>query len=512
MYMNTEQKTTSNYNRVEFWAATVLYALSIFLLISQAVKYGLDNQWNDVAARFSENNCKFSYMENYFWPKAGVYTAFYGAYILLTLYIVPPIMEKRQLPKNILSALAIFLLLGIAMGTAASWTRAYQMGEFQSPDQFYNYLFREKVMLAFWMLFLFVTYNVIKYFAIYLLSHENELQEKYKGIEREMIIAFILWMVTFFLLLVAGAEEEIIFLYALAGPFAIGLYWYSLHKLIPSVQETKRKFLRYILKVLQILLVAAIPVTLVLLAVFRHGDASAAIQSANAAVQLFITVPLSWFMYKYKQTNKSEISTLRQALGTSTANLQLLKSQINPHFLFNSLNTLYGTALQENADRTAEGVQRLGDMMRFMLEENEQDKISLNREVEYIRNYISLQTLRTQNSPGISITVNIDEGVNHLSITPMLLIPFIENAFKHGISLREPSHIKISMQVDQGNIFFDVYNSVHAKQDNDPEKDNTGIGLNNVRQRLQLFYPGKHELIIRENANEFFVHLTIQLN
>lgn len=510
--MNNEIKTTSGYNRVEFWAATVLYALSIFLLISHAVNYGLDNESHEMAGIFRENNYRFSYMENYFWPRSLMYSAFYGAYILLTLYIVPPIMERRQLLKNISATIVIFLLLGLVMGAAATWTDAYQMGNFSTLDAFYRSAFRDRVMLAFWMLFLFVIYNVIKYFSVYLLSNEYELQQKYAGVEREMIIAFILWMVTFFLILVAGADVHIIVIYALAGPLSIFLYWYSLTRLIPSVQQKKRKFPWYVWKVLQILFIVSIPVTFLLLAFFRNGDATAAVQFINAALQIFITVPVSWFMYRYKQANKSEISTLRQALGTSTANLQLLKSQINPHFLFNSLNTLYGTALQEKADRTAEGVQRLGDMMRFMLEENEQDKISLNREVEYIRNYISLQTLRTQNSPGISITVNIDEGVNHLSITPMLLIPFIENAFKHGISLREPSHIRISLQEDRGNIFFDVYNSVHPKQGNDPEKDNTGIGLNNVRQRLQLFYPGKHELIIRENANEFFVHLTIQLN
>jgi LytS/YehU family sensor histidine kinase len=216
-------------------------------------------------------------------------------------------------------------------------------------------------------------------------------------------------------------------------------------------------------------------------------------------------------VYKYKAENKTELVYLRQALGTSSANLDLLKSQINPHFLFNSLNTLYGTALQEKADRTSEGIQRLGDMMRFMLEENVQDKISLNREIDYIKNYISLQKLRTQESPNINIQVNIEDEVNTLNITPMLLIPFIENAFKHGISLREPSHIKISLNIGQGSIFFDVYNSIHNRSETDPEKKNTGIGLNNVKQRLNMFYPKKHELIIRENAKEFFIHLTIQL-
>jgi sensor histidine kinase YesM len=93
----------------------------------------------------------------------------------------------------------------------------------------------------------------------------------------------------------------------------------------------------------------------------------------------------------------------------------------------------------------------------------------------------------------------------------MLLIPFVENAFKHGISLREPSHIRVTLDVKDQVLYFDVNNSKHHKPENDPEKDKSGIGLNNVKQRLQLLYPARHELIIRETSREFFVHLTIQL-
>lgn len=93
----------------------------------------------------------------------------------------------------------------------------------------------------------------------------------------------------------------------------------------------------------------------------------------------------------------------------------------------------------------------------------------------------------------------------------MLLIPFIENAFKHGISLREPSHINISLQTRENTLYFDVHNSIHPKVVNDTEKYNNGIGLENVKQRLALLYPNKHELVIRESAKDFFIHLTIQL-
>jgi sensor histidine kinase YesM len=398
------------------------------------------------------------------------------------------------------------------MSIADTWLKAAEMNEFTSLNDFYNSIFKTRMLFAFWMMFLFAMYNVIKHFGIFLLWNEHELQEKYKGLTREAIIVFILWMISFFLTLVAGAPQEVVLGYAIFIPFGIGLYWYSMHKLIPSVQNLpKRKFLAYAWRFFQILFLTALPLALIMLPMLERGEAVSAFLLINAALQMFVTMPISWFVYKYKTANQSEIVTLRQALGNSTANLDLLKSQINPHFLFNSLNTLYGTALQENADRTSEGIQKLGDMMRFMLEENVQDKISLNREIDYIRNYISLQKLRTQESPNITIQTNIDDEVNNLSITPMLLIPFIENAFKHGISLREPSHIKITLHVEDGNIFFDVYNSIHTKQGEDPEKNNTGIGLNNVKQRLQLFYRNRHELIIRENSKEFFIHLTIQL-
>jgi two-component system LytT family sensor kinase len=198
-------------------------------------------------------------------------------------------------------------------------------------------------------------------------------------------------------------------------------------------------------------------------------------------------------------------------LGKSDANLGFLKSQINPHFLFNALNTLYGTALQENAERTGEGIQKLGDMMRFMLQENMQDKISLSRDIDYLNNYIALQKLRTSVSVDIVINTEIEEQLSALEITPMLLIPFVENAFKHGISLQSPSHIKVTLQTKGDTLYFDVNNSIHLKADGDPEKLNSGIGLQNVKQRLALLYPNKHELIIRESAKEFFVHLTLNL-
>jgi LytS/YehU family sensor histidine kinase len=169
-------------------------------------------------------------------------------------------------------------------------------------------------------------------------------------------------------------------------------------------------------------------------------------------------------------------------------------------------------AIHEKAERTSEAIEKLGSMMRFMLQENVQEKISLNRDLEYLHNYIALQRLRTDINTNIRIQITIPQSVDPaMQIAPMLLIPFIENAFKHGISLREESQIRVSLELNQSTLYFDVFNTKHIRPENDPEKNSNGIGLMNVKQRLQLVYPGKHELVIRETTHGYFVHLVINL-
>jgi hypothetical protein len=200
---------------------------------------------------------------------------------------------------------------------------------------------------------------------------------------------------------------------------------------------------------------------------------------------------------------------LTQLFTQKTAELSSLRSQINPHFLFNALNTLYSVSLKENADKTADGIQKLGDMMRFMLNENNQDRIPLNKEIEYLENYIEIQRMRIAASDNIEIKVNIQPSDRDIFIAPMLLNPFIENAFKHGISFRNPSWIYITLTFDDTKLYFKVHNSLHTKSDLDPEKDNNGIGLENVRKRLDLIYKNRYALDIQKSEQDFFVSLTI---
>ncbi|ARK11070.1 histidine kinase [Fibrella sp. ES10-3-2-2] len=208
-----------------------------------------------------------------------------------------------------------------------------------------------------------------------------------------------------------------------------------------------------------------------------------------------------------------EKTVLQTQVSAGEAELASLRAQINPHFLFNALNSLYATALKEKSEKTADGIQKLGDMMRFMLQENNRDRIPLDKEVEYLHNYIELQRMRIDEAHNIEIRVNIQEPGRAIYLAPMLLTPFVENAFKHGISLRHASWIYITLTLDDTRLYFKVHNSRHAKSAelglHDPEEHNSGVGLDNVRKRLELIYPGRHQLDIQQSEQDYFVALTL---
>ncbi|RAJ11120.1 histidine kinase [Chitinophaga skermanii] len=350
---------------------------------------------------------------------------------------------------------------------------------------------------------LLAAYNTLKYlildkFIPYTL--ENGTMQK---MLREFLLITTVYVLGFFILSGRGyriAQE----LWATIIPVCGLLYLINHYLLLPFKEGKKHNEFKYY----ALLAISFVLLFMIFMATFSRNYDDAYILILQVCVPILF-IGLSIFHYERNKQHYLQVQKLNTKLGHSNASLDLLRNQINPHFLFNSLNTLYGTALQENADRTATGVQRLGDMMRFMLEENLQDFIPMSSEVEYMKNYIHLQTLRVQTSDKVHITSKIEDiNCNHL-VAPMLLIPFIENAFKHGISLREKSWVNISLYCDDHHIYFDVNNSVHARHSEDTERYNTGIGLNNVKQRLELLYPGKHELSIRQGTQEYFVHLTL---
>lgn len=173
------------------------------------------------------------------------------------------------------------------------------------------------------------------------------------------------------------------------------------------------------------------------------------------------------------------------------AELTALKHQINPHFLFNVLNSLYGLAFRNDDEPTAEGIAKLSLLMRYMLYESDDAEVLLEKEIEYLENYISLQKLRLDNRTELKFEVK--GQISGKSIAPMLLIPFVENAFKFGISTANASFVHIFLELTESNLRFETHNSIHEV--NTPAEDGVGgIGLENVKKRLELLYPETYTL------------------
>jgi LytS/YehU family sensor histidine kinase len=187
--------------------------------------------------------------------------------------------------------------------------------------------------------------------------------------------------------------------------------------------------------------------------------------------------------------------------------LSLLKSQINPHFLFNTLNTIH-SFVKRDPDKAAHSIIKLSGIMRFILYNTTHDKIPLEKEINYLRDYITLQEFRLDNPDFVSF--EIAGNPDNISIPPMLFIPFVENAFKHGEIKTPLPGIKIKLNItNPKNLNFTVENVVSSIDVQNNIQTSGGIGLENVKRRLQLIYPGRHKLKIVEENNRFIVHLLI---
>ncbi len=414
-------------------------------------------------------------------------TMLYLAFVIGNFYIVPGLLVPAHRKVNVILTLLIGgLITGLFLDISAT-------------------------AIAFSSFFL---YSLIRYALIFISQRSKAIRTQYRFLAPGVVLALAIWVVSMVFLLMAEPAPEAVVAWMTLVPFGLLFYSYSFFVLLPRLQQKRSPFWAFVMRAAFLLIVTAIPVGLLSATIAGKRDDADAISFGllNYLFQFFITTPFSWIAYKKYAHENDEIVSLQKELGQSHASLDFLKSQINPHFLFNALNTLYGTALQEKAERTSEGIQKLGDMMRFMLRENIQDRISVNREIEYLKNYISLQKLRTDLNPEITIEEQLPDGEFSDQISPMLLIPFVENAFKHGISFQTLSYIRIILQIRSHVLEFEVVNSNPPKRSNDPELQNNGIGLSNVRERLKLLYPEKHHLIVRESEKEFFIHLTIDLN
>ncbi len=209
-------------------------------------------------------------------------------------------------------------------------------------------------------------------------------------------------------------------------------------------------------------------------------------------------------MEQHSASEKRQKELEREKLNSELA---FLKNQVSPHFFFNTLNNIY-SLIEVNAKDAQESVLKLSKLMRYLLYESENGVTPLSNEINFMRHYIDLMKLRL--SKKVELKIDLPENDIQLSVPPLLFIPFIENAFKHGISYREKSFISISMQVENKRILFKCDNSYGQTSSNETE-NYSGIGLENVKKRLNLLFPGKHVLTIESKEKLFHVDLEIEL-
>jgi two-component system LytT family sensor kinase len=207
---------------------------------------------------------------------------------------------------------------------------------------------------------------------------------------------------------------------------------------------------------------------------------------------------------------KSELIKSRLQADQLSTEIKFLKSQINPHFLFNTLNNLFSMAQSKGNDELADGISKLSGMMRYMLYDSNEERVPLSKEITYLEECITLNKLRYADE---EVTVTFDQAgpIADVSIAPMLFIPFVENAFKHGVAIGQRAAIQIALAVSGQKLIFSCINTDYGSI-RKMEMEISGIGLENVKRRLELVYPDKHRLKITNEDGKFMVNLEIDLS
>ncbi len=239
---------------------------------------------------------------------------------------------------------------------------------------------------------------------------------------------------------------------------------------------------------------------LVILYYFIFREATSYAVDHRQGFAKFIVLPIPFFMALWVYEQWRWLQTLKAEKAKSE--LALLKNQINPHFFFNTLNNLYGLAV-EKSDQTPAMILKLSDIMRYTIYDGKSDYVALKDEVNYLEDYINLHLIRYQKGVDISFQTELQHPHK---IAPLMLIVPLENAFKHGVeSLEENAFIDLSIKTSETSIFFEVKNNYEPKL-----KNGEGIGLSNLMKRLTLIYPDRHHLTMDKTENHYTFSLEIK--
>lgn len=190
--------------------------------------------------------------------------------------------------------------------------------------------------------------------------------------------------------------------------------------------------------------------------------------------------------------------------------LKYLKTQINPHFLFNSLNSLYALTLKKS-DRAPELVLKLSEILRYVLYDGSEKWVALDKEINYLKSYLDLEKIR--NGERLDFAFNVKGNPATKQVAPMLFLTFLENSFKHGINQKsEGGFVTIDMEIESDHLVFRIQNSKPKEKEKRLNGKAGGIGLENIKKRLALLYPDKHTLEIEDDGEQYSVNLNLRFN
>jgi len=282
---------------------------------------------------------------------------------------------------------------------------------------------------------------------------------------------------------------------------------------LPKLLKDK-KLGNYLLKFLPIVAVASYLILMgkraILLATLEDAEwvyrDKFAVNVVLGGFFIVVFVSLLRFVEDYIDNESKRNELQNQQL---TSELQFLRAQVNPHFLFNTLNNLYYLAVSESP-QTPEVIAKLAGLMRYLLHDSNSEKVSLEKEIEYMQNYIDLEQLRLEGE--VAISFQIEGETAGVQIAPLILITFLENAFKHGVSnSMKDSFIRARLKIEASQCSFIVTNS-KVRDQSKTVTESSGIGLANARRRLELSYPKKHTLTVKDQQQEYEVQLNINLS
>lgn len=233
-------------------------------------------------------------------------------------------------------------------------------------------------------------------------------------------------------------------------------------------------------------------------------------QGKLSAIEPILYIAAYAFVYTilrdyYHQTKNRKALRIQQ----SENELHALKAQLNPHFLFNALNYLYGTALKEKARDTAQGIDLMSDMMRYTIHGMHENFVPLSEELKFIENYLRLQHVRLPEKDSIKISTQVISDERQHQIAPLLLLPFIENAFKYGISIDSPCEVDVKVIVTEHVLYLEVFNTIVQ---NRAEVRGNNTGIKNAVKRLELLYPDRYRLDQKNTGSDYKVSLSLKLN